>query len=473
MRVRSPLFIDTIRKIKVNPHSKLKFSLTLEHLSSPQAISESLTASAHFARIKFIDQNERQEFILNCIGCHQMGNPYTRVDRTKEDWTAFVSLMLDRIDIHDPLMVSRYVSILSSSFDGAVVNYRQKHEVDSSILNARIREWKLPKSVIGHDMIVHSDGKFYTIDMGVDWLYITDPVTNITENIKIPDNNLPLGGKIINTPAAKRAVFAQSIRHGPHSLQEGPDGKIYMTNVVSDQIGVFDPKTRSFKGYDIGENSIYPHTLRFDRDGILWFTLGLSNQVGRLDISTGKMTVTGLPENNNFPYPYGIDINPIDGSVWYSKLLADRIGRIDSKTLSVEEYFLPIVGPRRLRFSKDGMLWIPGFASSSLVKYNSQTLDYSTYSIPTLAPDEVETPYAVYVNPKTQDVWLTANQSDRLFRFLPEEERFIAYPLPSRGSYMRDLAITKNNNLCGTISPVPATHTEGGMQSVLCIDPGE
>ena len=36
-------------------------------------------------------------------------------------------------------------------------------------------------------------------------------------------------------------------------------------------------------------------------------------------------------------FPYGIDVNPKDGSIWYAKLYANRIGRIDPKTLQVTE----------------------------------------------------------------------------------------------------------------------------------------
>ena len=34
------------------------------------------------------------------------------------------------------------------------------------------------------------------------------------------------------------------------------------------------------------------------------------------------------------PFPYGIDVNPKDGSIWYAKLYASKIGRIDPKTLT-------------------------------------------------------------------------------------------------------------------------------------------
>jgi len=52
--------------------------------------------------------------------------------------------------------------------------------------------------------------------------------------------------------------------------------------------------------------------------------------------------------------PYGIDVNPADGSIWYSSLMANRIGRIDPDTLEVKVFAPPTLGPRRMRFAPDG-----------------------------------------------------------------------------------------------------------------------
>jgi streptogramin lyase len=83
----------------------------------------------------------------------------------------------------------------------------------------------------------------------------------------------------------------------------------------------------------------------------------------------------------------------------------------------------------------------------------------------------VEAPYALGVNPKTQEIWITANMSDRIFRFLPKEERFISYPLPTRGIYLRDMIFTPEGMVCSASSPLPAGAAEGGMQEVICLDP--
>lgn len=169
---------------------------------------------------------------------------------------------------------------------------------------------------------------------------------------------------------------------------------------------------------------------------------------------------------------YGIDVNPVDGSIWYGRLLANRIGRVDPVTLEIQEFSPPLIGPRRMRFSKDGNLWIPAYGDGTLVKLDTKTMKYTAYKIPTLSPGEAETPYAVGVHPTTQEVWVTANMSDRLFRFLPKDERFISYLLPTRGIFLRDLIFTPDGRVCAASSAVPpAVVLEGGLEEVICLDP--
>jgi len=118
---------------------------------------------------------------------------------------------------------------------------------------------------------------------------------------ELPPNDLPLGGKFEGGIAPLGTFAAQP---GPHSIVEGLDGKLYMTCSLAAEIGIFDPISRKFEFVPTGGDTLYPHTLRFDRKGILWFTLALSHH----KISGEGHHVLNLP--------YGIDINPIDGSVF-------------------------------------------------------------------------------------------------------------------------------------------------------------
>ena len=94
--------------------------------------------------------------------------------------------------------------------------------------------------------------------------------------------------------------------------------------------------------------AVYPHTIRVDARGMVWFTLTGSEQVGRLDPESGEFTILMLPTHKpqgiaGTTQPYGIDVNPVDGSIWYGRLFADKIGRINPDTLDITEYDSPII----------------------------------------------------------------------------------------------------------------------------------
>lgn len=61
--------------------------------------------------------------------------------------------------------------------------------------------------------------------------------------------------------------------------------------------------------------------------------------------------------------------------------------------------------------------------------------------------------------------------TDQVYRFIPKEERWIAYPLPMRGSYTRDFSFTTDGKACTSNSPLPLASVEGVSGEVICIKP--
>ena len=60
------------------------------------------------------------------------------------------------------------------------------------------------------------------------------------------------------------------------------------------------------------------------------------------------------------------------------------------------------------------------------------------------------------VHPKTGDVWITSNMSDRIFRFTPSTKTFVSYPLPTRVTWLRDLVFAEDGGICSSSSNLPA-----------------
>lgn len=509
LRVRSgPGYADETLDQASNLSSPVNIELT--QLLQPQDISAQLTASAHAASIRWKSAKTKVDFVSQCHFCHQMGNEFTRRPRTEDEWKD----VIDRMQGYGALITwkneAEFAQTLSKEFDGKPVKNVQTLAMHPDLPKAKMYEWAFggPVNYV-HDIEQGSDGKLYGVDMSDDKIWILNLNTNEIEEVHLPPNDLPLGGDFAGA-VAPLGTFAAY--HGPHSIVEGPDGKMYLTCSLSSEIGIFDPKTKQFEFIALDDHVIYPHTLRFDKQGTLWFTLALSNQIGRMDINSKEITIIELPSNGFWRWvsdlmlpnilkvaawfgkkdmhvklshhkltgegrdilnlPYGIDINPIDGSIWYSKLYAGYIGRVDPKTLKVEEFKTPYKSPRRLRFDAQGTLWIPSFEEGVLSKFNAQTKTFvKHYKLPLLAENEYETPYALAIHPQTQQVWIAANMSDRILRFNPKDESFVAYPSPTRVTFLRDFIFTPQGDVCTSNANLPSGAIEGGRPKIMCLTP--
>jgi streptogramin lyase len=290
---------------------------------------------------------------------------------------------------------------------------------------------------------------------------------------------------------------------GPHSLQVAPDGAIWITLALGNQLARFDTDSETWAIHDL-EEGIYPHTLRFDHEGRIWYTMAVSNHVGLLDPGSGEQKSIRLPATSfrqalalraipiglwlgqyfdisgmvsgegggstvRLPVPYGIDVAP-DGSIWFSQLNEHRIGRIDPKTLDVEMIETPFSAPRRLRFDSQGRLWIPGFSSGLISRFDPESREFRSYPLP-IEPLGSETPYALNVQPDTDHVWICGTNSDSLIRFDPEQETFSVYPLPTRVTYTREIDFDAQGRVWTSNSNLPAWQIEGGMPRILRLDP--
>jgi len=514
LRGRAPYYRDFNTAFDLAADDRQQHNLALEKMTDPQEISNSLTASAHAAQLPFPDEKTKNAFIAQCSYCHQQGNALTRVAREKDAW----SDTLWRMEGYGAYITygehKRIVELLFKGFDGKPVTAEQTHTYFPEQAQARIEEWHAGDAMsFLHDTMVGHDDKLYGIDEGKDMIYLLDRATAEIEEIHMPVTDEQVGGRL---GGVRLPIGIFTGRHGPHSAAQLKDGRIYVTAALSGKLLMFNPDTREWKHYPVPEGflwrkGLYPHTIRVDRDENLWFTTTISNRVVKFnphteeftdialpssgflrwmsDVFTGVvMKVAGLfPQENGhlvlshhkwlnggsevFNWPYGIDINPVDDSVWYSKLLSGKIGTIDKETLEVTEYETPHKGPRRLRFGPDGILWIPSFDEGYLMRFDPKTDEFENIKLPVLGKGEYEMPYVLNVHQKTGDVWIAANNTDRILRYIPGEKRFIAYPMPNRVIWFRDLEFTQDGKVCTSNANLPAYAHEDGVPAFVCLEP--
>jgi len=479
LRLRTSYHRDFSTTVELGEETVLSNEFSMEVMTDEAEISNSLPAAYHFGSLDFETGEDavfnRYQFQRDCLSCHQMGNSLSRFPRTPEQWEITIERMHRYVGSDfDENLRKRRSYILSEGFNGEPLKVRPQFPLDDSLSRTKIYEYRMEKGVIPHDAIVNpNDGLIYTVDQGADHMAITDTMTGKTEYISQEGGTLWI-------PFWKTKTMDWPFeRFGPHSLAMGLDGKYYTTNSFMNSIGVFNPETREWEpSIFAGVRAIYPHTVRIDKKGIVWFTIAGRERVGRVDPVSKESTLIDLPDAESGglaggTQPYGIDINPADGSIWYSRLFGDKIGRIDPDTLRVQEFDSPIRGPRRMRFDqRDGTLWLTGYSEGKLARITTSTNGFESkvYSLPEFAEGYGPAPYALGVHPKTGDVWLNENMTDRFFRFIPEEERFVVYPAPLTGTYTRDFSFTEDGKACTSNNPLPMAALEGGVAEIICIE---
>lgn len=515
LRGRSPYYRDKNIPLEITKDTVLTQDLVLDKMTDLTEISSTLPASAHVTKLDFSSDEERAAFISQCNYCHQQGNSFTRAPRPDEAWSDTVSRMEGYGSYLSYKEHKDIVQTLHKGFDGAPTNIVQRQHFSDEQAQAVVHEWLVatPVSFL-HDTIIGQNGKLYGIDEGADTIWELDRDSGEVIANKIPNTEgLPEGG---NFEGFQLPIGIFSGHYGPHSAVQISDGRMYITSALASSLLMFNPEDRSWKNYPIPRGflwrkGLYSHTIRADKDENVWFTMLASNMVLKFDTKTEKFTEIDLPSNDFikwmsdvfmgailkiasffpkdnlqlflshhkwlnggrgiFNWPYGIDINPVDGSIWYGKLLGDKIGRIDPVTLDIVEFDTPAKGPRRMRFDQDGILWIPSFDEGKLMRFDPKAESFELIDLPLLSDDEYEVPYALNVHDHTGDVWIAANNSDRVLRYIPEEKRFISYPMPSRVVWYRDFEFTKDGQVCTSNSNLPAYAHEDGLPSFMCLDP--
>ena len=485
--------------------------LETDRHSDPAAVAAQLPAHHWWSLVveRFESEDARRRLLRECTYCHQQGSEITRRPRPVEEWRKLIALMERRGARLDEVLHQQLPDALAAAWEPGYAVPRLTagwEEAETfapppppAVRAAHIEEWDLgSRASMQHDVILHPDGRLYSVDGSQDQLHRLDPRDGTRSAWPVPTGDRPLGGIFgeARGPVSQTAVA----RVGPHSLQAAPDGSIWITLAIGNQLARFDPERERFEIHDVAEG-YYPHTLRFDRKGRIWYTMAASNHVGRFDPASGEQRHVRLPARTleqevalrlmpalmwlderldlrsrssggsgfTMPVPYGIDIAS-DGSVWFSQLNEDRIGRVDPETLEVELFETPFPAPRRLRFDASGTLWIPSFSAGRIAAFDPKTRRYREWALPT-QPLSGEAPYALAVNPVTQDVWVCGTNSDTLIRFEPTPERFTVYPLPTRVSYTREIDFDAAGRVWTSNSNSPSWQIEGGQPRVLRLDP--
>ena len=447
----------------------------------------------------------RKEFLAQCGFCHQQGSAFLRRERSAEEWETTIKRMV------------RYGARLSTEAQKELPALLEAHWKDINAHPEKVpaaTPWPAALSTasitelpIGdrfsqmHDFLQHSNGLVYVGDNLQDRLYEINTATGAYTVYRVPPQpGDQLGGLL----AGRLRDFPKHETYqGIHSLVEAPaDGHIFITPSYQRRLIEFDPKTKQFTNHEIN-TGFYPHTVRMDNKNRVWFTLALSNQVAMFDRATQKFTTYDLPfrsfmekltvkltpfffkligwgvpvtnwvkidhASTGVPLPYGIEVTP-DGKVWIARLHTNEIASIDPATGVVTMIPTPLKAPRRLRADRDGNLWIVMFNESAILRFEPATAQFTRFDLP-VQPVGSDTPYALNVDRKRHQVWVTGTNSDSVHRLDIASNQWTTYPLPRRATFTRDVEFTEDGRVLLTSASFPSWHIEDAQPTLIQLNP--
>ena len=260
-----------------------------------------------------------------------------------------------------------------------------------------------------------------------------------------------------------------------------PDGSIYIAVMSGNKVARFDPKTQTFKEWDLPPGH-HPHGLLVDRQGMVWTTGNGNGTIGRLDPASGRTTEFKTPSGGGGPHtliitddqstiwftmqsgnkvaslatrtgsikeypssggPYGLALDHA-GNVWFCRMGDNKMGRLDPKSGQMAEVDMGGGAlPRRVAAAPDGTLWVTLYGNGKLAKLDPVTMKVvKTYQLP--AGDGG--PYAVTVDGGGM-VWANEIKTDTVVRFDPKTERMRVVNLPSQNVGIRKMVVDASGRL--------------------------
>lgn len=483
--------------IAVEDDSSINRTLQLKAVDKAQWVHE-LPASDWFARVNFSSPEKRGQFAIQCAMCHQQGASTTRMPRSNDEWHKLFNMMGEYGAVMDQALFDEAPGALNKAYDFAQLDLNSFSDQPLKKYNSQVEitEWEIGhQTAFLHDMVIGHDGIIYSVDWINDKLYGLNPTTNNIQEWAVPTGDLAPGGILGILAERGRRYMHHTPTVAPHSLQVGPDNKLWITLSVGKGLASFDPKTERFETFDHPDRVKYPHTLRFDNKGNAWYTVSMTNHLAKFNLDDETFTIYDLPTRNftqwalarsmglmvwasnalGFkpqaivadpemnPVPYGIDITP-DGKVWFSQFNNRRIGNIDPVTEEITMIDTPFSGPRRMRADSTGQLWVPSYNSGSFYRFDPNDSSFKEYKVPTGKGDMV---YALAIDPRDDSVWLCGTNSDSMMHFDPKTEQFEVYQLPTRVSFTRELEVDEQGNVWTSTSNMPFYQVEGMRGKII------
>jgi streptogramin lyase len=227
----------------------------------------------------------------------------------------------------------------------------------------------------------------------------------------------------------------------PQNITAGPDGAIWFTEVLGNNIGRVTP-SGSITEYPIPTSDSRPIGITSGPDGALWFTEKFGNNIGRISVA-GVITEYPLPASYSFPTR--ITAGP-DGALWFivqtniNNTYGNSIARMTTSGEFTQYPITPFntdTGLVDITVGPDGALWFTettsgpcGFRQHYINRISTTgTVTYNPL------PSGCSSPLIITVGPDGAFWFTEAGQNGNysIGRFMPPNS-YAEYPIPTTGS---------------------------------------
>jgi virginiamycin B lyase len=250
----------------------------------------------------------------------------------------------------------------------------------------------------------------------------------------------------------------------PRDPDVDPQGRVWFVGQTGNYIGVFDPRTESFRRYELEERTL-PHNLVVAPDGGVWYAGNGNGRIGRLDPQTGQARVIMMPDQaardphtllldgkGNIYFsvqqggfvgrlnmasgnvelistgertrPYGVAFDS-RGHAWFNLFGTNRVAVLDPATFQLREVATPRADSRnrRIAVTADDAVWYTDFAGGHIGRIDPSTQAVREFLTPGGTGSQ---PYALLVDDRNR-LWYSecARDSTYLVGFDPATEQVI------------------------------------------------
>lgn len=240
---------------------------------------------------------------------------------------------------------------------------------------------------------------------------------------------------------------------GPHTMNADASGNLWVALEESFSMARFNTTTHEWRVYppppgvkfaithDTAINS--KRQVEPDANGRIWLTLVGINELWSVHVESGEVKRFPMPlptgEEQFHVFIYGAAMDPNGKRIWWTQLHG-FLGAFNTETESVERIvpFPHGAAPRRMAIEDNGTLWVPLYGDGQLVKFDTyKGVEVARYDM----PDRAGATYSVTLDPKRHAVWIGTTNSDRIYRFDIDTERWRHYPLPRKEAFLRMIEV--------------------------------